>query len=79
MPSPDLTGIKSMGGTHGYHQVSDTPAATPVMNLHRLLILVPTLVALLAATPACDYCHSTATVVTRTYPSPGTTGVAAAK
>jgi predicted CxxxxCH...CXXCH cytochrome family protein len=34
---------------------------------------------LLAATPACDYCHSTATVTTRTYPTPGTTGVAAAK
>jgi predicted CxxxxCH...CXXCH cytochrome family protein len=33
----------------------------------------------LASTPACDYCHSTATVVTRTYSSPGTTGVAAAK
>ena len=41
-----------MGGTHGYHQVSDTPAPKPVMNLHRLLILVPALAALLAAAPA---------------------------
>jgi len=35
--------------------------------------------ATLAATPACNNCHSTATVITTAHPSPGTTGVAEAK
>lgn len=60
--------------THADGKVDFKPTAgTPVAGVN------PPAGVTLAATPACDYCHSTATVVTRTYPAPGTTGVAAAK